>query len=231
MNKAVILLSGGLDSVTTLYFAKSQGYKLCAIIFDYNQRHKNEIEFAKKIAELNSTEYHLTKINLGWVKSSLTDEKVAVPHSRNLFDKEIPLTYVSARNIIFLSYAFSLAESIEAKKIFIGAHIQDYSGYPDCRPEFFDSFQKAFNSGMKYQDIKIVTPLIDKSKKEIIELGQKLGVPFKYTWSCYEGGEAPCEKCDSCRFRIEAFNQIGMTDPLLTAKKSLASFCSYEKSL
>ena len=219
MDKAVILLSGGLDSTTTLYLAKNQGYALCAIIFDYNQRHKAEIDFAKKIAGLNNIEYHLVKIDLSWAKSSLTDDNIEVPHNRNLFYKEIPLTYVSARNIIFLSYAFSLAESISAKKIFIGAHIQDYSAYPDCRPEFFDGFQKAFNSGMKYQDIEIVAPLIDKSKKEIIEIGLNLGVPFQHTWSCYQGGELPCEKCDICRFRMKAFEELGMKDPILADTK------------
>jgi 7-cyano-7-deazaguanine synthase len=215
MKKAVILLSGGLDSTTTLYLAKSQGYELNAIIFHYNQRHRKEIEFAKKVVNLNNIEHHLVEINLGWVKSSLTNEKIGTPYNRNLFNKEIPLTYVSARNIIFLSYAFSLAESIGAKKIFLGAHVQDYSGYPDCRPQFFENFQKAFNLGMKYQDIEIVTPLIDKSKKEIIELGLKLGVPFEHTWSCYDGAETPCGRCDSCRFRINAFKELGMADPLL----------------
>lgn len=214
--KAIILLSGGLDSTTTLYLAKNQGYDLWAIIFNYNQRHKKEIEYAQKIAKQNNVGYHLINIDLNWTKSSLTNEKIAVPYNRNVLDKEVPLTYVSARNIVFLSYAFSLAESISAKKIFIGAHIQDYSGYPDCRPEFFDSFQKAFNLGMQYKDIEIVTPLINKSKKEIIALGLTLDVPFEQTWSCYEGYETPCLKCDSCQFRIMAFQELGMTDPLIT---------------
>jgi len=219
IKKAVILLSGGLDSTTTLYLAKSQGYDLRAIIFNYNQRHKRELEYAQKIAAHNGIAYHLLNIDLSWTKSSLTDRTMQVPCNRNVSDKEVPLTYVSARNIVFLSYAFSLAESINAKKIFIGAHIQDYSGYPDCRPEFFDSFQKAFHAGMKYKDIEIVTPLIDKSKKEIIETGLNLGVPFQYTWSCYQGGEFPCEQCDSCRFRMKAFEELGMKDPLLADSK------------
>jgi 7-cyano-7-deazaguanine synthase len=216
MKKAIILLSGGLDSTTALYLAKSQGYQLNAILFNYNQRHKKELEYAKRIAAHNGIKYYLVNIDLSWTKSSLTDERIEVPHNRNVLDKEIPLTYVSARNIIFLSYAFSLAESINAKKIFIGAHIQDYSGYPDCRPEFFNNFQKAFNLGMKYQDIEIVTPLIGKGKKEIIELGLSLGVPYELTWSCYEGYEIPCLKCDSCRFRMKAFEELGIADPLIS---------------
>jgi 7-cyano-7-deazaguanine synthase len=122
---------------------------------------------------------------------------------------------VAARNIVFLSYAFSLAESIGAKSIFIGAHIQDYSGYPDCRPEFLKAFEKAANIGMKRGDIKIAAPLINKSKAGIIKLGLKLGVPFEHTWSCYQGLRYPCQKCDSCRFRIKAFKELGLSDPLL----------------
>ncbi|MBU1523404.1 MAG: 7-cyano-7-deazaguanine synthase QueC [Candidatus Omnitrophica bacterium] len=214
MEKGVILLSGGIDSATTLYFAKKRGCQLTALIFDYNQRHKKEIECARRIAQLNRIKYIIEKINLSWAKSSLTDRRIKVPVNRNLNKKEIPLTYVPARNIIFLSYAFSLAESIGAKKIFIGAHTQDYSGYPDCRPEFLQSFQKAANLGIKSKGIKIIAPLIDKRKKEIIELGIKLKVPFGLTWSCYKGGRFPCERCDSCRFRIEAFKKLRLSDPL-----------------
>ncbi|MBU0694439.1 MAG: 7-cyano-7-deazaguanine synthase QueC [Candidatus Omnitrophica bacterium] len=214
MEKGVILLSGGIDSATTLYFAKKRGCQLTALIFDYNQRHKKEIECARRIAQLNRIKYIIEKINLSWAKSSLTDRRIKVPVNRNLNKKEIPLTYVPGRNIIFLSYAFSLAESIGAKKIFIGAHTQDYSGYPDCRPEFLQSFQKAANLGIKSKGIKIIAPLIDKRKKEIIELGIKLKVPFGLTWSCYKGGRFPCERCDSCRFRIEAFKKLRLSDPL-----------------
>ncbi|MEI8348755.1 MAG: 7-cyano-7-deazaguanine synthase QueC [Candidatus Omnitrophota bacterium] len=219
MKKAVILLSGGLDSATTLYFAKKYGHDLTALIFDYHQRHKKEIKAAKKIASLNKVKYHIVKISLAWTRSSLTDAKKNVPLNRNLIATKIPSTYVAARNIVFLSYAYSLAESIGANKVFIGAHIQDYSGYPDCRPEFLEAFQKAANSGMKRADVKIEAPLINKSKKEIIEMGLRLAVPFQHTWSCYQGGKKPCTKCDSCRFRIKAFEELGMIDPLL--EKSL----------
>ena len=216
--KGVILLSGGLDSATTLYFAKKYGYKLYALIFDYHQRHRKEIDCAKKIASINHVPYTIVRVDIPWVRSSLTDKKMQVPQARDLEKKEIPSTYVAGRNIIFLSYAFSYAESINAKKVFIGAHVQDYSGYPDCRPEFFGAFQSAMRQGMKRRDIEVVIPLIDKRKKEIISMGKELGVPFEYTWSCYQGDNQPCQKCDSCRFRIKAFNDLGMKDPLLNGQ-------------
>lgn len=216
MKKAVILLSGGLDSVTTLYFAKKRGYQLTALIFDYNQRHKKEIDCARRILHLTRLKYYFIKVNLDWTKSSLTNKKIKIATNRDLNSKDIPLTYVSGRNIVFLSYAFSLAESIGAKAIFIGAHIQDYSGYPDCRPEFLKNFGKAVNLGLKNLGIKIISPLINKDKKEIIRLGLKLKVPFEYTWSCYQGKKVPCGECDSCRFRMRAFEELGMRDPLLS---------------
>ena len=214
MKKGVILLSGGIDSAVTFYFAKSKGYQLEALIFDYNQRHRKEIGCARRIAGLNKIDYRLIKCDLSWVKSSLTKGALKVPTRRNLKGKDIPLTYVSGRNIIFLSYAASLAESIKAKAIFIGAHIEDCSGYPDCRPNFLDSFQKALNLGLKNKGLKIVAPLLNKKKKDIILMGIKLGVPFEYTWSCYQGGRVPCVRCDSCHFRREAFMSLGLADPL-----------------
>lgn len=213
--KAVILLSGGIDSATTLYLARERGYKLSGLIFDYGQRHKKEIDSAKKIAVLNKIKYWVEKIDIGWTKSSLTDLKIKVATKRSLGSNKIPLTYVAGRNIIFLSYAASLADSILAKKIFIGVHIQDYSGYPDCRPQFLKSFEKAINSGLKFKGVKIEAPLLNKNKQEIIKLGHKLGVPFGLTWSCYMGGRKPCLRCDSCRFRLRAFNSLGLVDPLL----------------
>ncbi len=212
--KAVILLSGGIDSTTTLYFAKKKGYKLTGLIFDYGQRHKKEIGFAKRIAKFNKIKCYLEKIDISWTNSSLTNPKIRVPKNRSLKGFAIPSTYVAGRNIIFLSYAGSLAETIGAKRIFIGAHIQDYSGYPDCRPEFLKSFERALNKGLKTSGIEIKAPLLKMNKKEIIKLGLKLNVPFEYTWSCYSGQKNPCCECDSCRFRIEAFRELGIRDPL-----------------
>lgn len=216
--KAVILLSGGADSAVTLYQVKNKNYELEALIFNYKQKHKKEVECAKKISRLNKIKYHLINTDLLWAKSSLTDKRIKIPLNRNLNKKIIPQTYVSGRNIIFLSYAYSLAESIGAKYIFIGAHIEDYSGYPDCRPEFLINFEKAANSGIKNSQISIKAPLINKNKKEIIQMGLKLKVPFHFTWSCYQGGAKPCLKCDSCRFRVKAFKELKIEDPLINNK-------------
>lgn len=213
MSKAVILLSGGLDSAVTVYYAKKKGYRLTALIFDYNQRHKKEIAAAKKISRINKINYFVEKINIPWAKSSLTNKKIQLAFNRNLGQKGVPSSYVAGRNIIFLSYAFSLAESIKAKTIFIGAHVQDYSGYPDCRPEFLKSYQSMAAKGLKTKAIRISAPLLNLDKKAIVALGLKLKVPFKYTWSCYKGGKLPCAKCDSCRFRQRAFKALGLIDP------------------
>ena len=217
--KAVILLSGGLDSATTLYLAKKSGYSLYALIFNYKQRHSKEIRCAVDIANLNRVSYYVLNLSLPWTQSALTKRNIEVPLNRSLSRKGIPVTYVSGRNIIFLSYAVSFAESINAKKIFIGAHIEDYSGYPDCRPQFLSAMEHAVNEGIAHRGIEIVAPLIDKSKKDIVKLGIELGVPFERTWSCYTGGRYPCGKCDSCRFRIRAFESLGMVDPLLKKTK------------
>jgi len=214
MKKAVILLSGGLDSAVTLYYALKKGYRPDALIFDYGQRHKKEIACARRLAQINKLKCHTVKIDLSWTRSSLTDKKIKVPAGRNLKAKDIPSTYVAGRNIIFLSYAFSYAESIGAGKVFIGAHIEDYSGYPDCRPEFLFNFNNAVALGLKNKKIKLIAPLLDLSKQGIVELGRSLKVPFKHTWSCYQGAKRPCGKCDSCRFRQEAFRQSGLVDPV-----------------
>lgn len=211
-DKAIILLSGGLDSATTLFLAQQKNFSIKALIFDYGQKHKKEIKAAVKIAEIAKVDYRIVTVKIPWSKSSLTNKAKKVPEK---FSGKVPSTYVSGRNIIFLSYAASFAETIRAKAIFIGAHTQDYSGYPDCRKNFLEKFNQAVNLGIAGKRIKLYYPLIDKNKKEIIQLGLKLGVPFKYTWSCYNGRKRPCQRCDSCRFRINGFNQLGLTDPLL----------------
>ena len=219
MKRAVVLLSGGLDSTTTLFYAKKQGYKVHGLIFDYGQRHEKEILQAKRIAQFANCNYELIKINFPWKGSALLDKKITLPKRRKIKENEIPVTYVPARNIIFLSFAASFAEAIGAATIFIGANAIDYSGYPDCRPEFFKAFKqvliKGSKSGVEGKTINILTPLIHKTKAQIIQLGLKLKVPYHLTWSCYQGGKTPCGVCDSCLLRKKGFDQLKIKDPLL----------------
>jgi len=208
--KAIVLLSGGLDSATVLYSAKKLGFKCSCLVFDYGQLHRREIESAKRIARLAGCEYEVVKIGLPWKGSALLDRKIKVPRKPR---GGIPATYVPARNIIFLSFALSYAEATGAGAIFIGAHTQDYSGYPDCRPEFFRAFEKVITKGTKagveHKQIKIKAPLINKTKAQIVRIAAKLRVPVELTWSCYLGGSKPCGTCDSCRFRAKGFKQAG----------------------
>jgi 7-cyano-7-deazaguanine synthase len=220
--KAVILLSGGLDSSTVLYLAKSRGFRCFGLAFDYGQRHKKEIKAAKEIAQSARVDLRVVKIALPWKGSALLDKDIKIPEvtrsGGHKVRRNIPATYVPARNIIFLSFALSYAEAINAKALFIGAHAQDYSGYPDCRPEFYQTFRRVVSSGTKSgiekRKIQIKTPLIGKKKAEIVRLGAKLGVPFRLTWSCYRGLSKPCGACDSCYYREKGFQEAGMTDPL-----------------
>lgn len=220
--KAVVLLSGGLDSATTLYLAKKQGYRCFCLIFDYGQRHRREIKSAKTIAQSAKCNWQVLKIKLPWKGSALLDGKIKIPKLTSLrayeFTSSIPATYVPGRNIIFLSFALSYAEAIKAEAIFIGAHAQDYSGYPDCRPEFYRAFSKAASCGTKAgvekRAIEIKTPVINKNKAQIIKLANRLSVPFALTWSCYQGEKFPCGRCDSCRFRAKGFKEAGIIDPL-----------------
>lgn len=226
--KAVVLLSGGLDSATTLYFAKAKGFQCYCLIFDYGQRHKKEIASAKKIAQRAGCAWQIIKLSLPWKGSSLLDKKLKIPEFSNStnsinLSNSIPLTYVPARNIIFLSFALSCAEAIKASSIFIGANAIDYSGYPDCRPGFYRAFIRAVNLGTKAgvegRGFSIFTPLIKMTKAGIIKLGTRLKVPYELTWSCYQGGRKPCGKCDSCNFRARGFQEAGYRDPLLRGVK------------
>jgi len=220
--KAVVLLSGGLDSAVTLYFAKKNGYECYCLSFNYGQSHRRENGAARNIARSSGCKLREIKIDLPWKGSSLLDREVKIPQvttiPRHKATGKIPSTYVPGRNIIFLSFAVSYAEAIKAGAVFIGAHAQDYSGYPDCRPEFYRVFDKVVacgtKTGVEARGIKIITPLIHKAKSQIIKLGLRLGVPFGLTWSCYKGGKTPCGKCDSCYYRSKGFAEIGREDPL-----------------
>ena len=216
MKKCVVLLSGGIDSATVLNLAKKRGFFPHALIFDYNQRHRKEIECAKTLAKKAKAPYKIIRMPFPWKGSSLIDRKNGIPNNRTLKEIKsgIPSTYVPARNLIFLSMASGFAESIKARAIFIGAHSEDYSGYPDCRKEFFEAFKAVLKKGTKSgSSIKVHAPLLNKNKKDIIKTALELSVPLENTWSCYKGGKNPCGACDSCFFRRRAFKELGMKDP------------------
>lgn len=215
---AVVLLSGGLDSATVLFLAKKQGYKPHALIFDYHQRHRKETLFAKRLAKLAGVSATVLKFRLPWGGSSLLDGAASLPQGRNLraISHGIPSTYVPARNTIFLSLGLSYAEALGAGAIFIGANALDFSGYPDCRPAYYKAFQGmasvATKAGVEGKRIAVKTPLLKKSKAEIVRLGKRLGVPFQWTWSCYAGKTSPCGVCDSCILREKGFREAGVKD-------------------
>lgn len=204
--KAIILLSGGLDSTTTLYYALNKGYQCSALIFDYGQRHKREIRSAVAVARCVKVPYKILKISLPWKGGALLDKGVKVPRFQGIQAGKIPITYVPARNTIFLSFALSYAEATGAKRIFFGANAIDYSGYPDCRPEFISAFQNVIKKGTKAKNIKIQAPLLNLTKAQIVKLARKLKAPIDLTWSCYQGGKYPCGVCDACRLRELGFN-------------------------
>lgn len=218
MKKAVILLSGGLDSVTVLAIAQNQGYDCYALSFDYGQRHNAELNAAQRIAEQYSVkEKKVIPLDLSAIGgSALTDKSIAVPDKPQ---EGIPVTYVPARNTVFLALALGWAEVLTAQHIFIGVNAVDYSGYPDCRPEYISAFQALANlatkAGVEGQVFHIHTPLITLSKAEIIQKGMQLGVDYSITVSCYSAdsqGKA-CGVCDACRFRRQGFQEAGISDP------------------
>ena len=222
--KAVVLLSGGIDSATTLAIAKNHGYEICALSFRYGQRHQVELAAAMRIVRHFKVANHLTvDIDLRVIGGSALTSDIAVPKNRKMekTEKNIPITYVPARNTIFLSYALAWAEVIGANDIFIGVNAMDYSGYPDCRPEYITAYEKMANLATKAavsgkQKIIIHTPLIAMSKAQIIHKGVGLGVDYSLTHSCYdptEQGEA-CGHCDSCLLRLKGFRDAGMNDPI-----------------
>ena len=217
-NKAIVLVSGGLDSTTTLAIAKELGFDCYALSFNYGQRHISELHAAKKVVEsFNVIDHKIINLDMGQIGgSALTDSNIDVPET---YEEGIPVTYVPARNTIFLSYALAWAEVIDANDIFIGVNAVDYSGYPDCRPEYIKAYEQlatlATKAGVEGASFKIHTPLIELTKAEIIKKGTSLNVDYALTVSCYQAdkdGKA-CGVCDSCRFRKEGFAAADLTDP------------------
>jgi 7-cyano-7-deazaguanine synthase len=222
--KAIVILSGGLDSTVCMSVADRENYDIYPITFSYGQRHSREVEQAKKVAEYYGCKKHLV-LDIGFFKeigaSALTSEDFEVPTERNLdfMAGEVPITYVPFRNAVFLSMAVGYAEAIGAEKVYIGVNALDYSGYPDCRPEFIHAFQEAVTLGaaapVKGSPIKIETPLISLSKGDIVRLGIKNKAPLHLTTSCYKGGEKACGLCDSCILRLKGFREAGVKDPIM----------------
>lgn len=216
--KAIILLSGGLDSITVLASMKEQEYECYALSFEYGQKHNSELNAAKKIAQQYSVvEHKIVNLGLGAIGgSALTDDHIEVPENPQ---EGIPVTYVPARNTVFLAFALGWAEVLQLSDIYIGVNAVDYSGYPDCRPEFIAAFQQlarvATKAGVEGQEINIHTPLILLSKAEIIRQGINLGIDYSQTVSCYSADKngLACGKCDSCRLRVAGFADAGINDP------------------
>jgi 7-cyano-7-deazaguanine synthase len=221
--KSVVLSSGGLDSTTVMAIAKNEGYALYSLSFLYGQRHKIELEAAKKVAEIIGVEKHLViNLDLNKIGGSALTDSIDVPKNRNeeAISADIPVTYVPARNTIFLSYALAWAEVIGSSDIFIGVNAIDYSGYPDCRPEYIEAFEKMANLATKagvegLTRIKINTPLLNMSKAQIIKKGIELGVDYSLTHSCYDPNSDgfACGRCDSCILRKKGFKEAGVKDP------------------
>ena len=228
MTRAVVLLSGGLDSTTTLAIARDKGFEAYALSFDYGQRHQIEVKAARRVAEsLGAREHRVAKIDLRVFGGSALTGDIDVPKTRSETEiaHGIPITYVPARNTIFLAYALGWAEVISANDIFIGVNAIDYSGYPDCRPEFIDAFENlailGTKAGVEGQRLQIHTPLIKFSKAEIIRKAVELAVDLSLTHSCYDPSPdgLACGECDSCLLRLKGFREAGIEDPIRYAKK------------
>ncbi len=220
--RAVVLLSGGLDSSTAVAIALSKGREVHALTVDYGQRHRKEVDAAKRVGEhFRVADHKIIEVDLSaFGGSALTDARIPVPEGRSPRDigRGVPATYVPARNTVLLGLALSYAESIDADEIYIAANSIDYSGYVDCRPEFYDAFREVARLGTKRgvegRPIHIHTPLIRMTKADIVRTGAKLGVPFGLTWSCYHGRAKACGVCDSCLLRLKGFREAGVEDPV-----------------
>ena len=221
MGRSIVVLSGGLDSTVCMAVARRDGGDpLLTVTFDYGQRHRIELARAAAVAAWFGAEQVVVPIDLtGWGGSALTDAAIEVPGAGAGDPAEIPVTYVPARNLIFLSLAAGIAEAREADTVYLGVNALDYSGYPDCRPEFVDAFRTAaglaLKRGVEGNPVDIRTPLIDATKADIVRLGTELGAPLDLTWSCYRGGPEPCRDCDSCALRAKGFAEAGLPDPAM----------------
>jgi len=217
MKEAIVLLSGGMDSAVALYMA-GKDHRCHALTFDYGQKASRETECARQISSEAGCGLTSMRIELPWKGSAVLRGGGDIPSGGISAEGVIPATYVPARNMIFLSYAVSFAEARGAEAVFIGAHQLDFSNYPDCRGVFFESFRETVRTGTKKgsegRPVRIETPVLDKTKKEIVEAGSALGVPFELTWSCYSSMERPCGECESCLLRSRAFAEAGIEDPL-----------------
>ena len=222
--KAVVLVSGGLDSTVCLAAAKSEGFDVHALTIQYGQRHSRELQSARKVCQsVGVADHKLLEVDLRAFGASALTDALAVPKDSIPGASGIPITYVPARNTIFLSLALGYAEAVESRDLFIGVSSVDYSGYPDCRPEFIRAFEKAANLGTRAADdgtaFHIHTPVMSLTKGETVQLGLSLGVDFSLTWTCYDPTPEgmPCGRCESCRLRAKGFEEAGISDPLLGA--------------
>ncbi|MEO1620142.1 MAG: 7-cyano-7-deazaguanine synthase QueC [Cyanobacteria bacterium J06632_3] len=228
--RAVVLLSGGLDSATCAAQAIDDGYDVIALSFDYGQSHQRELMAARELAEaLNLNDHRVVRVDLAqWGGSALTDDNIQIPtDGEDLNNQIIPATYVPGRNTVFIALALSLAEAQQASAIYLGINAIDYSGYPDCRPEYLAAFQNlatlSSKAGLEGNAPDLVAPLVLDSKADIVRRALKLGVPIEKTWSCYQGEDAPCGLCDACRIRDAALIRVGRIDLASPTAKSAAA--------
>lgn len=218
MRKAVVLLSGGLDSTTALYWARSEGYAPIALSVAYGQRHAKELEAARRVARAARVPLHELTLRLPWLGgSSLTNARLRLPDVplARIGRGGVPSTYVPGRNTMFLALAASLADAEGADAVVIGANALDYSGYPDCRPPFIRAFETAARRGTRRARLKVLAPLLRLDKAGIVRLAARVGAPLGLTWSCYAGTRRPCGRCDSCKLRAKGFREAGTADPAL----------------